>query len=285
MGYQDEKVVMQMTEREDKSLEHVAPNGSTRTYYPREQICLDVQVLQIGQYLLEPDTGTTKPTLKTSVSGEVLLEDHDISMIGLPESKTRSLKLNFYVRDLSYSKQELDNGPLFEPTKPLGRASLTFCGWLPDVEIRKGHNWTLNCFVEESLLIALSDRITNGRLRGMKLELSLKDLYTNDHPMAPVFGNSNRFLRPNRIDSTTGLSKPADGYITGLSMLLDKADMRPTEIEEGDTTQELLEVRRVPLDPVAVAIGSLTANVAALHNTLKWVVGIGAIYLLLLTFK
>ncbi|WP_172222918.1 hypothetical protein [Caenimonas soli] len=286
MGYGDKKVVIEMTELEDGAIEHTGPDGLKRTYYPGRQIWLDLQDLQVWQHLRQHQKESEEgvPNLVTQVRGEARLEDYDLSIIGELTNKTRSVRVAIEVGDVSPALKEVDSvlgGLLFN--KPMGVAQLGFSR--ADWEIGNSDEWWLSCYVTEATLRALSDAVATGALQSLKLGLRLKDLYTTEHPMAPISGKANLFLRPNRSDNTIECPECATGYIMHLSMSLARVDMRPTEVKEDDEDQEHMELREVPLDPVAVAVAGLTASVGALRHTIKWVGGIAAVCLVILALK
>lgn len=284
MGYRDEKVVVQVTEGEDKSLEHVGPDGKSRTYYPDSQLWLDLQELQVMREVREPLDDSKAPELVTFLRGEARLEDYDISVIGEPDNKTRTLTVSLQVRDVSPAMKEAD-AELRESYhgKPIGYAHVGFNR--ADWEVGTSDDWWLACYITDDTMRALADAVAAGTLKSIKVGLRLKGLYSTDHPFAPISVRSHLFLRPRRSDSTIEWPQPAHGHIFQLSMGLSSVDMRPVGVKEDDPEQEHMEVRAVPLDPVAVAVGALAERVAALRTTLKWVGGISAAALLILAFK
>lgn len=299
MGYGDAKVVVQVTEREDKALEHAGPNGTT-TYYPKGGLIrLEALELQVCQQLEEPGDGETHPTLKTRVYGEARLKDCDLSIIGEPENKTRNLKITIQAGELSPAALEADRLEVAsEPgrfvSQPMGAAQLGFIR--SDRESVRPDQWWLMCSVPVACLQALGEGVTTGQLRSVNLGLRLKDLYTDDHPWAPFAPEERYFLRPNRRDNTID-SPEATGFVIALNMSLARVDMRPAKLEATEETHEDLQmevdddtkadstVKEMPPDPVAVAIGSLTANLAALRTTLKWLGVVVAMCLVILALK
>lgn len=282
MGYGDKKVVIEMTEREDGSIEHADPDGLKRTYYPGRQVWLDLQDLQVWRHLRESEADGA-PNLVMQAQGEARLEDYDLSIIGEPTNKTRSVRVSVEARDLGATLEEADNVLGISLSKPLGAAQLGFSR--SDWEIGNSDEWWLSCYVTGDTLRGLADAVTTGALQSVKLGLRLKDLYTTEHPMAPISGRANLFLRPNRGDNTIEWPQCATGYIIHLSMSLERVDMRPTEAKQDDDSREHMEVREVPPDPIAVAIGALTASVGGLRRTIKWVGGIAAVFLVILALK
>jgi len=285
MAYGDEKVVVEVTEREDKALEHVGPDGKSRTYYPDSQIWLDLQELQVGSELREPLSDAPQPELVTYLRGEARLEDYDIAVIGEPDNKSRTLSVYMAVRDDVAADMKAADAELreFYSRKPVGLAHVGFNRG--DWEVGTSSSWWLSCYITDSTLQALMGAVNGGTLKSLRLGLRLKDLYSTRHPFAPRAGKTHLFLRPRRSDNTIDWPQPANGHIFHLGMGLASVDMRPVEIKEGDDEHEHLEVRTVPPDPVAVALGALTERVAALRTTLKWVGGITAACLVILALK
>ena len=158
MGYGDAKVVVQVTEREDKALEHAGPNGTT-TYYPKGGLIrLEALELQVCQQLEEPGDGETHPTLKTRVYGEARLKDCDLSIIGEPENKTRNLKITIQAGELSPAALEADRLEVAsEPgrfvSQPMGAAQLGFIR--SDRESVRPDQWWLMCSVPVACLQVL----------------------------------------------------------------------------------------------------------------------------------
>lgn len=280
MGEAYEKVVVNLVERDDKSVEHTGPDGQ-RTYYPGRHAWMDLQDLQVWRHLRE--TETDKPKMVLQLQGEARLQDYDISVIGEPENKTRSIRVSVQARDEvpeAFKDYESVIGVGF---KPLGIAQLGFNR--ADWEIGNSDEWWLSCYVTESTLVALADAVDSKSLQSLKLGLMLRNLYTSEGPWAPVSSKAHLFLRPSRHDNSIALPEMASGYIVHLSRAQGRVDLRPAKVDETDDTQEHMLPREVTPDPIAGAITALSASVAALRHTIKWVGGIAAACLVILALR
>lgn len=283
MGYGDPKVVVPVTEREDKALEYTDPKGAKYAYYPGRHIWLDLQELQVWRHLKEAkDDGP--PTFVLQLQGVGRLEDYGISVMGEPDNRTRSLKVILDHGDIAAAKVEAEKDTeSFMYSAPLGRAFLGFSR--ADWEIGNRDEWWLSCYVTKETLEGLSKTVTSGSAKSVKLGVRLANIYSDDHPMAPVSSKAHLFLRPDRKDNTINNPENARGYVLHLSVAEAAVDMRPVEVPQEDDTQEHMEVRELPPDPVAAAIDRLTVAIAGLRSSLKWVGGIAAAALVILALK
>lgn len=282
MGYGDKKVVIDVTEREVGVLEYAGPDGLQQTYYSGRQMWLDLQDLQVWKYLRESEpAGSSRLVLQ--VRGQACLEDYDLSIIGEPTNKSGRVRVTFEASEVNADSKEAENVLGGSLIKPMGASQLGFSR--ADWEVGSSDEWWLACSVTEATLHALSEAVTTGALQGVNLGLRLKDIYTLDHPMAPRSPRTHLFLRPSRSDNTIEWPECATGYIVSLVMSLSRVDMRRTEVKDDDYAEGCGEVREVPQDPVAVAVGALTASVAALRQTIAWVGGIATVCLVILALK
>lgn len=285
MGWGDEKVVVEVTDGTDGALEHVSKDGKKHTFYPASRFNLDMQELQLWQYLREPAEDNATPVMVPQLRGTARLEDYGISVIGEPDNNTRTLTVQLLAAASHPAPEAVDKEALgaFAFSKPVGEAHLGFNR--ADWEIGNSNEWWLSCHIPEVMHRALVEAVTAGTLTSVGMSLQMKNLYMDGHTYAPAASRNTFFLRPSRHDNTINLPETARGYVMSMGASLSKLDMRPVQIKEDDTEQEHMEVREVPPDPVALAIVSLTATVAALRSTLKWVGGIAAVCLVILAFK
>ena len=89
---------IQIVENEHKEIEVAFEDGKKRRYYPGWQVILDVHSIQEAMQIQdETDEGVQA---KRYITGTAVLQDRDISIIGEPDKKTRTLELGIWDREV-----------------------------------------------------------------------------------------------------------------------------------------------------------------------------------------
>lgn len=271
---------IQITERDDKAIECVFEDGKKTTYYPGWQLFIDAHDIQEAAEL-EHDS-EQGPVVKRFLTGTAALQDRDVSIIGEPEKKTRTLRLGIFDREIPVKKDE----DAFMLHSPLGFANLGFNR--ADWEIGTDDQWHVSLYLPKAAFDLLLGLVAEGKLVSMRLILRLA-IYTMNHPMAPTGRSESLFLRPADPDDSFDWPKTADGHVVNVVVTKTKFDLIPTKPdpyahEEQEGTEMPLPAR-APVDPVAASIAALTENMEKLRTTMKWGVGIIAVVLLFLVGK
>lgn len=269
---------VQITERDDKAIECVLEDGTKRTYYPGWRVIVDVHdVQEVVELEHDPELG---PTVKRFLAGTAVLQDRDVSIIGEPEKKTKTLRLAVFDREVPVTK----DGEAFWLHSPLGFANLGFNR--ADWESGTDDQWYVSIYLPKAAFDPLRGLVAEGKAASMRLSLHLA-IYTMNHPMAPTGRRENLFLRPAAPDDSLDWPKPANGHIINVAITKTKVDLasaNPAAREESEPP-EIQASASPSTDAVASSIAALANSMEKLLTTMRWGIGIIAMVLLLFVGK
>ncbi|RYH66486.1 MAG: hypothetical protein EON54_04900 [Alcaligenaceae bacterium] len=272
---------IQIAENENKEIEVTFEDGKKRNYYPGWQMILDVHTVQGAMQI--QDEGVEGVQAKRYITGTAVLQDRDISIIGEPEKKSRTLELSIWDREIPL--REDGEQPGF--STPAGFANIGFNR--ADWEHGTKDQWYVALYLPKATFEPLIAAIEEGKVATMILMLRLK-VFTTHHPMAPGARDKNLFLRPADPSDTLDWPKHANGYVSSIIMknvfhaIAPPSEPDPYASEDNPNT-EIPDSARIPADPVATAVLALSANVEKLRTSLKWGAGLIFIALLFLVGK
>ena len=212
-------------------LQYTDTEGKSHTYYPSSRIWLNAQTLELLTFLREPQEPGELPQLMTRVRGTAVLEDYSISVVGDPSSKVRKLSMMFAAEEPKARGEGSEPGPDAFESGELGRALLGFNR--ADWEIGNSDEWWVECYLPKSFIDNLVSEVRKGEIHGMQLSLSLRGLYTTEHPMAPVSSRGHLFIRPNRRDNTVALPELATGAVRSIHFASSSRDLRKADSDEA----------------------------------------------------
>ena len=286
MAYGDEKVVVDVKDVDRGAILYTDAGGKEHTYHPARSIWLEVQTLQILTVLGGPAEEGGTPKLITRVRGSAVLEDYSISVVGDPSSKVRALRISFEAGEYGPKRSPEENPLLFGSSlEILGGAMVGFSR--ADWEIGNSDEWWISCYLPEFFIDALLTDIRSGWIDSMNVGLRLSQLYTTEHPWAPVSSRGHLFLRPNKLDNSIGFPEMASGVVWVMNFASTSRDLSkpaPPEPVEPDGFDEETQAP-APDNPVASAVAILALRVESLRGTLKWVGGAIVVALLFLASK
>ena len=285
MAYGNTKVVVDVKEVVQGEILYTNADGKEQTYYPTHSIWLEVQTLEVLTILGDPEEEGAQPPLVIRVNGTATLEDYSICVVGDPGSEVRTLSISFFARDWRPKREELKPGIFPSLDSKLGDAMLGFSR--ADWEIGNSDDWWIACYLPKSFIDALVVDVRSGQIHGMKLGLSLRDLYTNVHSLAPVSARGNLFLRPNKRDNTIEMPEMATGYVRSIhfaSANLNLQKPQPPEHEDTFATEDEAQATSQE-HPVALSVTILGAHVEQMRRTLRWVGSLIVAVLLLVALK
>lgn len=285
MGHAGEKIVVDVRESDRGSIIYKDSAGKEATYYPTMTTWFTVEDLETFVMLGEPAEGTTEPTIVRRLRGTARLEDDSLSVLGDPNTCTKTLTMSFEANEWRPKVKEdgNDEGLVTIHSGKLGGASLSFNR--ADWEVGNTDEWWASCYLPKNFVDELEAAILKRQLTGVRVAMALRGLYSNEGPWAPVSERADLFIRPNRADNTLQYPDVADGFITWINFGTTKADLRQPEPEPVAVAVEEPEHRPPPVDPVAAAVTALGANVEKLRGTMKWTGGFIAVCLLFLLMK
>lgn len=144
--------------------------------------------------------------------------------------------------------------------------------WFSRANRRLGFDdsWNIECKLPQATLATLASAISSGELLGLRLRLTLSNIYAESLPPS----ESDWFLRPSPTESTTEFPVPARGCVDGLTLELGsfrKAPEAAVSAKEPESTQ--------------VALQMLVVHIERLRGTVKVVGGLIAFFLLLVAFN
>ncbi|KWT97720.1 MULTISPECIES: hypothetical protein [unclassified Variovorax] len=272
---------IQIVENEDKKIEVTFEDGKKRSYYPGWQVILDVHSVQEAMQIQdETDEGVQA---KRYITGTAVLQDRDISIIGEPDKKTRTLELGIWDREVPLR----DDGEQPAFSAPAGFANIGFNR--ADWENGTKDQWYVALYLPKAAFEPLIAAIAEGKVASIIVVLRLK-VFTTHHPMAPGARNENLFLRPADPGDTLDWPKHANGYVNSiitkntLHAIAPPPEPDPYASEDEPNT-EIPASAPIPADPVAAAVVALSANVEKLRTSLKWGAGLIFVALLFLVGK
>lgn len=272
---------IQIVENEHKEIEVTFEDGKKRNYYAGWQVILDVHAVQDAMQIQnEGDEGVQA---KRYITGTAVLQDRDISIIGEPEKKTKTLELSVWDREMPLR----DDGEQPGFSAPAGFANIGFNR--SDWEHNTKDQWYVALYLPKAAFEPLITAIAEGKVATMILVLRLK-VFTTHHPMAPGGRDENLFLRPADPGDTLDWPKHANGYVNSIITKNTLHAIAPPPepdpyASEDEPNPEIPAPVPIPADPVAASVAALTVNVEKLRKTLKWGVGIIAVVLLFLVGK
>lgn len=255
-----------MTNLQHGEVEYEDATGKKTTYYPSRGVGLTVIKLMVCHYL---DSERDPVAVSTFLRGTARLHDRSLSIIGESTTKTSELEITFSHKpryEAAVSDVALERGEVV--SAPLGGVSIGFSR--SDWEIGTEDKWWAECYVDKNTIDELLRVVNNGKLSAMQLTVRCRDLYQDDHSMAPIAPRKNLFLRPSESESFDW-PKIANGAIAYLNFSSASVDMSPPpEIayEEPEPPQPPPEP---PIDPVAESILKLTENLEKLRTSIKWI--------------
>lgn len=281
MGYGDEKVIVDVRDSERAQIIYKDGEGKEHTYYPARYTYFVVEDLQTLVVLAEPPEGQTESVIVRRIRGTARLEDHGLSVVGDPKSKTRTVSMSF---EASAWRPKRD--PI--PDDEFGTAWNRFVGGAMlgfnrhDWEIGNDDEWWSACYLPKPFVEQIEAAILSGQLTSVRVGLALRGLYSDEGDWAPVSARSNLFIRPDRRDNSINSPDMANGFVSSIVFTTTKADLRkPPELEPVEpTNDDEPATLQVTVDPVATAITALAARVEATRSTIKWVGGFIVVALL-----
>jgi hypothetical protein len=281
MAYGDEKVIVDVREGERAQIIYKDSEGKVHKYYPARYAYFVIENLQTLVVLNEPPKEQTEFAIVRRIRGTARLEDRGLSVVGDPESKTRTLVMSFEASDWRPKHEPVSDGELgLAFSSVLGGATLGFNR--RDWEIGNDDEWWSACYLPKPFVEQIEASIASGQLTGVRVGLALRGLYSDEGDWAPVSDRSNLFIRPNREDNDIGNPDLAIGFVSSIAFTTTKVDLRqPLETEPVEPTDDFeSSLRPASVDPVSAAIAALAARVEATRSTIKWVGGFIVVALL-----
>jgi hypothetical protein len=286
MAFGDETVVVDVEDAEHGEILYRDKAGKEHTYYPCSSNWLEVESLEVFTTLGDPREKGAEARVVIRVRGIARLEDRSISVIGDPDSKTRTLTISFEAGEWRPKEdEEAKEVPSF--ASALGGAMLGFnrATW----EIGNDSEWWMSCYVPKAFLDALVAEVRRGQLASMRVGMALRGLYTTENTYAPISIRGDLFIRPNKRDGTIEIPEMACGYVRSVFFSSTKAYLRKLErvvpVESPEDESDKSPPPQVQADPVAAAIEALGAHVEKLRKTLKWVGGFVIVALVILALN
>lgn len=272
---------IQIVENEHKEIEVTFEDGNKRNYYPGWQVVLDVHTVQEAMQI--QNAGDEGVQAERHITGTAVLQDRDISIIGEPEKKTRTLELSIWDREIALQ----DDGEQPRFSAPAGFANIGFNR--ADWEFGTKDKWYVALYLPKAAFEPLIAAIAEGKVAAMTLVLRLK-VFTTHHPMAPAARDENLFLRPADPGDTLDWPKHANGYVntiitkSTLQVIAPPSEPDPYASEDDPNTGPPA-AGPIPADPVAAAVLALNASVEKLGTSLKWGAGLILVAVLFLIVK
>lgn len=263
-------------------IEFTAGDGTTHTYYPSNVIWLDVLELEIITGLADPKDDQ-EPLIYTRLRGKARLHDDSIAVIGDPATKVRELSITLEAGDWKPKVEQPDEEgtlSLLSLRSHKGTAMLSFNR--ADWEIGTDDEWWSACYLPRTFIDSLAAGLLSGELQSLSLSMSLRGLYTTEHPLAPVSSRGDLYLKP--VDGR--ITDMAQGYLWNIAFTSAPRNFRktqPVEFNYALDDERHAEPSVQPADQVANAIAGLSARVDGLRTTLKWVGGLIVVALLFLS--
>ena len=232
---------------------------------------LKTETLEVGAVGSYIDEESKSPLIKTHhvLRGTALLHG-TLGVIGAPKLKTRILNLSL--------KGSQDGRE--QPWKERGEVMPTaFVGFnRADWEVGSDDDWFAECFVAEAVLTEIIESVRTGRIKSLKINLRLQNIYTDDR-WSPPSVRTDWFLRPNRSDNGLKIPELAQGVVSGVflserAVTLTEPAEEKTESDEESLEQEqpqVLNESDPKTNPVAESIVMLTAQLVELRRVVWWI--------------
>ncbi|QDL36638.1 hypothetical protein [Rhodoferax sediminis] len=195
-------------------------DGSEQTYCLNQHRTMYLHVRQlhvsreVNLFRFGDDDLGLAPEMSLLVRGTATLEDRSISIIGDPDSKVRTLGIDFYVLDEDLRRKRM------ELAQKHGQAPRYPCARLGFVRHSRGigidDDWFIQCQVPPATLRAISSAASCGTMGVMSVGLALRRIYSSE-ARASQSVKADWYLRPNRRDNTVDAPEMAYGDITLLS--------------------------------------------------------------------
>lgn len=284
----EEKVVVNVTSESKGELVIELPDGQENTYYrnPNRFMRLFLRQLQVVKTLRDSDFDQMgrAQKLTLSVVGTAELEDPSISVIGDPDSKTRTLHISFnapsatdaeYLKEIESENQQEGEGLRYSSAE----VGFNRSNW----EVGDKDEWFVSCQVSAGVLNDITSAIFDGSLRGLTLVLNLRDIYSDDK-WAPPSVRTKWFLRPDKADNSINYPTNAHGAIAGLKLELMSADLKDEaeqNVEQGDAS----EPAKAQPDPSTLALNLCADNIDKLSKMVKQVGWLTLVFLIMLLLK
>ena len=194
--------------------------GSEQTYCLNQHRTMYLHVRQlhvsreVNLFRFGDDDLGLAPEMSLFVRGTAMLEDRSISVIGDPDSKVRTLGIDFYVLDEDLRSKRI------ELTQKHGQRPRYPCARLGFIRHSRGigidDDWFIQCQVPPATLRAISSAVSCGTMGAMSVGLALRGIYSSE-ARASQSVKTDWYLRPNRRDNTVDAPEVAYGDITLLS--------------------------------------------------------------------
>ncbi|MDT7514688.1 hypothetical protein [Rhodoferax mekongensis] len=275
MAFGDPEVTVDIVDGEDGKIIYKDESGMAQTFYPARSIWLTIDSLELLTALSESADDVPATKLITRIKGVATLEDFSVSVIGSPETKSRSLSISLEAGE--WLPKEADPSSLRYAGK-LGGAMLSFNR--ADWEAGTSDEWWISCYVAKEFIDSLVADIRGESIREMKVMLTLADLYGTSDSWAPLSLRDHLFIRPTQRDSRLNIPQVAQGYVSSLHFSSAKRDLRPVKpAEPQNDDEEVVSAQVVPANSQQVQSEALRQQIEKLRVTVKWVGGLIALML------
>lgn len=273
MGYRDEGLVIDLTEKDDKSLD-VREGDQICTYYPSYRLPFVLTELEVNEYIAEPKDGDDTPRQARIIRGKAAFRQRTLSLIGDAEKKTASVDVSIRGYDGPFKQANEDPNSLLGTLTGSGAVGAAQLGFIhADWELDTPDMWYLELAIPHESFESWAQNIIEGRVQRCEGSAYLRDLYSREHHLAPDIGPRDLFLRPSRSDNSTKWPETAFGALRVLTMTLGRY-VAPVEREEDlldePTVSEPREASGDHLQPLMALIAKSTND---LRTTMKWTCG------------